>query len=365
MTKPKDNKSNDEVIMCTDETGVQLYLSEKAAASEMEALKARLENEHLDRVISLEADKNKIISDLNADISALKAENKYKDDQIISLKDYKARLSTKLLGESLEQHCEQSYDHLIRPVIPNAVFEKDTAAGEKGDYIYREYDASGTELISILFEMKNEDDLSSSRKKKNKEYFDKLDRDRLRRGCQFAVLVSTLEPESDRYNSGICCITEYEKMFVIRPQCFIDFIYLMRLIADDNKKIIAELEAERNKNADIASFETGLDSVKKLIMNNNALARNHCEEVIKQIDRFIVMLERHKEKMLLWRRQSELTEKKTDRLSLKKLSDGNPTVQSLIEAADDGVCESIEEFTVTDVDKTNIDIIHPDDESVA
>jgi hypothetical protein len=154
-------------------------------------------------------------------------------------------------------------------------------------------------------------------------------------------------------------------MFVIRPQCFIDFIYLMRLIADDNKKIIAELEAERNKNADIASFETGLDSVKKLIMNNNALARNHCEEVIKQIDRFIVMLERHKEKMLLWRRQSELTEKKTDRLSLKKLSDGNPTVQSLIEAADDGVCESIEEFTVTDVDETNIDIIHPDDESVA
>ena len=359
---------NDEInnlIMNNELLTKQLSHNKENAEREMGALRARLENESKEKLMKLASDKDDVIASLNSDISVLKAENRFKDDQILSLRDYKARLSTKLLGEDLEQHCELSYDRLLRPLLPNAVFEKDTKAGEKGDFIFRVYDDAGTEMLSILFEMKNEDDTSTSRKKKNKDHFDKLDRDRTRRGCQIAVLVSTLEPDNDKYNAGITYVSEYDKMFVIRPQCFIDFIYLMLMIADDNKKIMMELEAERNKNIDIAAFEEGLSSMKKQISYNNTFAKNHCDEAIKQIENIIRLLEKHRKTMLEWKDKAEKTSEKAEQLSIKRLAKGNPTVTSLIESGNNNTDEEDEIELVTVVDEEDIAMIPADDERIA
>ena len=333
----------------------QLAFAESNARNERESLRATLENQNKDKLMALADEKDRIINALRSDISVLSAENQFKEDQIASLKDFRSKLSTKLLGESLEKHCELSYDRNLRPAIPNATFLKDTSAGEKGDYIYRESDSGGMETLSILFEMKNEDDFSDSKKKKNRDFFEKLDKDRIRRNCSVAVLVSTLEPDNDMYNSGITCVTEYEKMYVIRPQSFVDFIHLMRSLADDKRTLFLELEAEKSKSVDIAAFESDLDIFKDSIAKNTVLARKHSNDIIKQIDRFIIALEKHKEKVLAWQKQAELAEKKAEKLSLKSLAKENPTVEALIDA-EEGSLDANNEY-ITDVDETDIEIL--------
>lgn len=195
--------------------------------------------------------------------------------------------------------------------------------------------------------MKNEDDFSDSKKKKNRDFFEKLDKDRTRRKCSIAVLVSMLEPDNEVYNAGITCVTEYEKMYVIRPQNFIDFIHLMRALAEDKRELANELAIEKSKNLDIAAFEENLDTYKDSISKNTVLARKHSKEVIKQIDRFILALEKHKEKVIAWQKQAELADQKVASLSLKSLAVGNPTVSALIDG--DGPAFSIEDSSVVDV----------------
>lgn len=299
---------------------------------EAEALKSKLEVDAKDKLIALSQSKDEEISTLKTRIDVLEAEGNLKDDQIKSLKDYRSKMSTKMIGESLEQYCEHQYDRLIRPAIPGADFGKDNAyKTEKGDYIYREVNAYGVEVLSILFEMKNEDDASSSKKMKNSAFFEKLDKDRNRRGCQIAVLVSMLEPDNDVYNAGITAITEngYKRMFVIRPQNFIDFIHLMRSVASDRVQLEDELAIERSKNVDVTNFEALLTDYKGQISRNNALAKSHSETVIKQIDNFIVALEKHKKEILAWQNQCELAEKKAEDLTIKKITKNNPTVSAM------------------------------------
>lgn len=331
--KEKDDVLNDLTIE-NNSLKDQIAHQEEIRRKDIETLRARLESKGRDDLNALAELKDREIADLNSSIEILNAENRHKDEQIASLKDYRSKMSTKLLGESLEQHCEHSYDRMIKPVLKNAKFIKDTSAGEKGDYIYRETDIAGKEILSILFEMKTEDDSSCSRKKKNKDHFDKLDKDRIRRGCQIAVLVSTLEPDNDAYNSGITCVTEYEQMFVIRPQSFIDFIHLMRALSEDKEILNKKLEAEKNKSADIASFETALEDYRSQIERNSDLAKGHATDIVKQIDRMIELLMKHKEKIQLWQRQAELAGKKAEMLSLKSLAKGNETVSALIEDAE-------------------------------
>lgn len=305
---------------------------EALSKKEAEALKSKLEVNAKDKLIELAKSKDEEISNLKARIDVLEAEGNLKDEQIMSLKEFKSKMSTKMVGESLEQYCEHQYDRLIRPAIPGADFGKDTAyKTEKGDYIYRESNAYGVEVLSILFEMKNEDEGSPSKKMKNAAFFEKLDKDRNRRGCQIAVLVSTLEPDNDVYNSGITAVTEngYKRMFVIRPQNFIDFIHLMRSVASDRARLEDELAIERSKNADVTDFENLLTDYKGQISRNNALARSHSETVIKQIDNFIVALEKHKKEILAWQNQSELAEKKAEDLTIKRLTKNNATVAAM------------------------------------
>ena len=307
----KGNEALNNLAMENNSLRDQITYQEEIRRKDLETLRAKLESKGKDDLNKLAERKDKEIADLNSSIELLNAESRHKDEQIASLQDYRSKLSTKLLGESLEQHCEHAYDRMIRPVLKNASFDKDTSAGEKGDYIYRETDLEGREILSILFDMKNEDDASCSRKKKNKDHFDKLNKDRIRRDCQIAVLVSTLEPDNDAYNSGITCVTDYEKMFVVRPQSFIDFIHLMRALSEDKEALNRKLEAEKNKSVDIASFETALDDYKCQIERNNNLAKGHAKDMIKQIDRMIELLLKHKDKILRWESQSEIIEKKS------------------------------------------------------
>ena len=203
--------------------------------------------------------------------------------------------------------------------------------------------------------MKNEDDFSDSKKKKNRDFFEKLDKDRIRRKVSVAVLVSTLEPDNELYNAGITCVTEYEKMYVIRPQNFIDFIHLMRSLAEDKRDLELELEAEKSKSIDITAFETSLEDYKDNISKSTVMARKHSNEVIKQIDRFIIALEKHKEKVIAWQKQCELADRKAEDLSLKTLAKDNATVSALINSQ--GSAIGSDESTVTVVEDDDIEII--------
>lgn len=304
---------------------------EKAALNERAKLKAELENEKKDSLLSLAEEKNEAAESLRKKIDELEAMNRFKDGQIASLKDFKAKLSTKMLGETLEIHCERMYDTYLKPVLKNSSFIKDTGAGEKGDYIYREDNGHGEEILSILFDMKNEDPESPSRKKKNADHFEKLNRDRERRKCQVAVLVSTLEPDNDLYNAGISVVSEYERMFVIRPQNFVTFLHLMRAVAADKVKIEEQLELERNKNIDLSNFEGLLAEYKEQTVKSNLMAKTHADDIVKQIDKFIDALEKHKEKIIAWQKQCELVEKKAEGVSIKSLVKDNETMKKLFE----------------------------------
>jgi hypothetical protein len=253
---------------------------------------------------------------------------KDRDDAIERLRDMKARLSTKMVGETLEQHCETEFNRIRATAFPRAYFEKDNDArtGSKGDYIFRDLDESGTEIVSIMFEMKNENDRTTT-KNKNEDFLKELDKDRLEKGCEYAVLVSLLEPDSELYNTGIVDVLHrFPKMYIIRPQFFLPIITLLRNAAMNSLKYKSELALVRAQNIDITNFEASLDTFKTAFARNYDLASSSFKKAIDEIDKSIDHLQKTKDALLGTDRNLRLANDKAQDVTIKKLTRGNPTM---------------------------------------
>lgn len=258
------------------------------------------------------------------------SELKSKDEMIAYYKDMKAKLSTKMVGETLEQHCEYEFNRLRATAFQNAYFEKDndSSDGTKGDYIYREADENGVEIISIMFEMKNEGDETAT-KHKNEDFLAKLDADRKKKNCEYAVLVSLLEADSELYNGGIVDVGyKYPKMYVIRPQFFIPIITVLRNAALNSLKYKNELAVVRAQNVDITHFEENMEDFKQAFGKNYELAGRRFSEAIDGIDKTIKQLEKTKAALLSSENNLRLANNKAQDLTIKKLTRGNPTMQA-------------------------------------
>jgi len=253
---------------------------------------------------------------------------KDRDEAIERLKDLKAKMSTKMVGETLEQHCETEFNRIRATAFPKAYFEKDNDAktGSKGDYIFRDSDEQGTEIVSIMFEMKNESDLTAT-KKKNEDFLKELDKDRNEKQCEYAVLVSMLEPESELYNIGIVDVSHrYPKMYVIRPQFFIQMITLLRNAAMNSLKYKSELALVKAQNIDVTNFEAELDSFKSAFSKNYDLASKRFATAIEEIDKSIDHLQKTKEALFGTDRNLRLANDKAQDITVKKLTKNNPTM---------------------------------------
>lgn len=258
---------------------------------------------------------------------------KLKDEEIEFRKDLKARLSTKMVGETLEQHCEVEFEKLRASAFQNAQFGKDndSSSGSKGDYIYRETDEHGTEIISIMFEMKNQDDETAT-KKKNDDFLKELDKDRIQKKCEYAVLVSLLEADSELYNSGIVDKShQFEKMYVVRPQFFIPIITLLRNAAMNSLKYKSELALVRTQNIDVTNFEDQLNDFRDSFGRSYRLASERFQDAVASIDKSIAQLQKTKENLLKSEDHYRIANNKADDLSVKKLTRGNPTMQAKFE----------------------------------
>ena len=258
---------------------------------------------------------------------------KFKDEEIERYKDFKAKLSTKMLGESLEQHCELSFNQLRATGFQTAYFEKDNDAksGSKGDYIYRDYDTDGNELISIMFEMKNESD-TTSKKKKNTDFLKELDKDRSEKKCEYAVLVSMLEPDNELYNSGIVDVSHnYDKMYVIRPQFFIPIITVLRNAAMKSLEYRKELSLIKAQNIDVSNFESAMNEFKDKFSKNYQLASKKFKTAIEEIDKTIEHLQKTKESLLSSENNLRLANNKAEDFTIKRLVKNNPTMQAKFE----------------------------------
>ena len=287
----------------------------KAKATEQELLKKSLEEQYRNSLIT----KEETI--------------KLKDEEINRLKDFKQKLSTKMLGETLEQHCEIEFNKLRPAFNKNVYFEKDndSKTGSKGDYIYKETDEFGNEIISIMFEMKNEADETST-KKKNEDFFKELDKDRNQKKCEYAILVSTLESENELYNNGIVDVSHrYEKMYVIRPQFFIPIITLLRNAAFNALTYKQQLALERQQNIDITNFEESINEFKTGFARNYDLASRKFKDAIESIDKSINHLQKTKESLLSSENNLRLANNKAEDLTIKKLTKNNPTMREKFE----------------------------------
>ena len=266
---------------------------------------------------------------------------KDRDDAIERLKDMKARLSTKMVGETLEQHCETEFNRIRATAFPNAYFEKDKDArgGIKGDFIFRDLDSGGTEIVSIMFEMKNESDTTAT-KKKNEDFFKELDKDRVEKGCEYAILVSLLEPDSELYNTGIVDVFHrYPKMYVIRPQFFIPIITLLRNAAMKSLEYKTELALVKSQSIDITNFENDLDQFKSAFAKNYDLASRKFQTAIEEIDKSINHLQKTKDALLGTDRNLRLANDKAQDVTIKKLTRNNPTMAAKFEDLENDVAE--------------------------
>lgn len=300
-----------------DELAAQVKLQEAQAAQERAALREKMTNEL--------AAKDELI--------------KYKDEEIARVKEMKARLSTKMLGESLERHCETEFNKIRATAFPHAYFEKDNDVvdGTKGDFVFRETDpATGEEVVSIMFEMKNENDETRT-KHKNEDFFAKLDSDRKKKGCEYAVLCTMLEPENELYNEGIVDVSyRYEKMYVIRPQFFIPIISILRNAALSALQYKTELAEVRNQNIDITNFENSMEDFKTKFARNYDLASRKFQTAIDEIDKTIDHLQKTKEALLGSERNLRLANDKAQDLTIKKLTRKNPTMKAKFAALKEG-----------------------------
>ena len=293
-----------------------------------------------DRIITelsaqLELEKSKAIVERTQLVERHRAELKSKDEQIEYYKDFKMKLSTKLLGESLEQHCEIEFNKIRMTAFPNASFTKDNDAkdGTKGDYVYREYTADGVELLTIMFEMKNEADETAT-KHKNTDFLKKLDKDRTEKKCEYAVLVSMLEQDNEYYNSGIVDVSYlYDKMYVVRPQNFIQIISLLRGMAMKSISYKTELANMRNQEIDIVNFENKLLDFKDKFSNGVRLAGNNFEKAIAEIDNAIDKLTKAKKELENAEKHLNSSNKRLDGVTIKKLINGNKTLTDMYNEA--------------------------------
>lgn len=280
----------------------------------------------------LEIGKNEFLLKEKSLVESYEEKIKNKDEQIAYYKDFKARQSTKMIGESLEQHCNNEFNR-IRPIFKNVYFEKDNDArtGSKGDFIFRESDDDGTEVISIMFEMKNEADETAS-KHKNEDFFKELDKDRREKNCEYAVLVSLLEIDNDYYNTGIVDVShKYPKMYVIRPQFFIPIITLLRGAAMNSLSYKKELEIVQNQNIDISHFEENMNNFKEGFARNYRLASDKFKKAIDEIDKTIDHLQKTKEALLSSENNLRLANNKAEDLTIKKLTHGSETMAKMFD----------------------------------
>ena len=277
---------------------------------------------------------NSLKQQYSTEIQSKEAIIRFKDEEITRVRDMKMKLSTKMIGESLEQHCENEFNKLRATAFQKAHFEKDNNAssGSKGDYIYRENDASGNEIISIMFEMKNEADQTAT-KKKNEDFFNELDKDRLEKKCEYAVLVSLLEADSELYNSGIVDVSyKKDKMYVVRPQFFIPIITILRNAAMNALTYKAELALIKSQNVDISNFENQLDDFRNSFGKNYRLASEKFMVAIDSIDKSIAALQKTKDNLLGSQDNLRLANNKAEDLTIKKLTRGNPTIKAKFDA---------------------------------
>ena len=353
----KEIKAREAALLKEKESAVQLAVSETAIEKDKEIAKliSQLENADTQKNLAvieaitakdtelgkkgieieklkaeLESKKSEFINRENAIKEKYEEELRLKEEEVELYRDFKAKQSTKMLGESLEQHCLTEFNQLRATGFQSAYFEKDNDAktGSKGDFIFRDYDENGIEYISIMFEMKNEADETKT-KHKNEDFFKELDKDRREKGCEYAVLVSLLETDSELYNSGIVDVSyKYEKMYVIRPQFFIPIITILRNAALNSLEYRQQLEVIRNQNIDITNFESKMLDFKEKFGNNYRLASEHFDNAIKEIDKTIDHLNKVKESLIGSERQLRLANDKAQDLSIKKLTKGNPTMQA-------------------------------------
>jgi hypothetical protein len=305
-------------------------LAVSKATKQIEKQRDTLENDIKTKELEKENLKNSLEQKHNTELQNKDTIIKYKDDEIARVKDMKLKLSTKMLGESLEQHCEIEFNNLRSTAFQNSYFEKDndSSSGTKGDFIFKETDAEGNEIISIMFEMKNEND-ETTNKKRNEDFFAKLDKDRNSKKCEYAVLVTLLETENEYYNSGIVDVShKYNKMYVVRPQFFIPIITLLRNGSMSSLKYKQELNLMRNQSIDITNFEDKISKFKDGFAKNYLSATNHFEKAIAEIDKSILRMQKVKQELTTSENQLRLANQKADDLSIKKLTYGNPTMKS-------------------------------------
>lgn len=325
-----------------------LQKSEADKASEVQSLKAKLDAIETEKKLAI----NQAVSQVEKERDALKAnlvsaalekelaekslKDKYetqikdRDDAIERLKDLKAKLSTKMIGETLEQHCENEFNRIRATAFPKAYFEKDNDArsGSKGDFIFRDLDDAGTEIVSIMFEMKNENDTTAN-KSRNEDFLKELDKDRNEKGCEYAVLVTLLEADNEFYNTGIVDVSyRYPKMYVIRPQFFITMITLLRNAALNSMKYKTELALVKAQNIDITNFESELESFKEKFARNYDLASRQFQTAIDEIDKSINHLQKTKDALLSTSNNLRLANEKAQDVTIKKLTKGNPTMEA-------------------------------------
>ena len=294
---------------------------------ERDGLKSGLERAAMEKQVAEAALKDKYETQI-----------KDRDDAIERLRDMKAKLSTKMVGETLEQHCETEFNRIRATAFPRAYFEKDndSRTGSKGDYIFKDSNEEGTEIVSIMFEMKNEDDRTAT-KQKNEDFLKELDKDRIEKGCEYAVLVSLLEPESELYNTGIVDVFyRYPKMYVIRPQFFIPIITLLRNAALNSLKYKSELALVRSQNVDITNFESQLEVFKTGFSRNYDLASRQFETAIDEIDKSISHMQKTKDALLKTANNLRLANDKAQDVTIKRLTKGNPTMADKFSELDGG-----------------------------
>ena len=325
----KESKIKDlESRLVNAETEKKLALSE--AVRDIEKQKDQLENDLKTKDTEKELLEKSLKDDFRREKDIIAKELELKDEEIQRLKDFKQKLSTKMIGETLEQHCEIEFNKIRATAFPTAYFEKDNDAsgGTKGDYIYKESDVNGNEIMSIMFEMKNENDTTAT-KKKNEDFFAKLDKDRKDKGCEYAVLVSLLESDNEFYNTGIVDVSyKYPKMYVIRPQFFITIITLLRNAGMKSLEYKTELSIMRNQNIDVTNFEEKIDDFKTGFARNYDLASRQFGDAIKEIDKTMTHLQKTKDSLLSSVNNLRLANNKAEDLTIKKLTYNNPTMKN-------------------------------------
>lgn len=324
------NQSINQKTIEVEQLRNQIELIKKESQIHAQTLLSEKESQVQDLKTSLELEKKQSILDKTNLEQSFRGQLKLKDEEIQQYKDFKLKQSTKMIGESLELHCETEFNSIRMTAFPKATFGKDNDAssGSKGDYIYREFDDDGVELLSIMFEMKNENDTTAS-KQKNRSFFKELDKDRNEKKCEYAILVSLLESDSELYNKGIVDVSyEYPKMFVIRPQFFIPIISLLRNAALNTLKYKQEVHLIKQQNMDITQFENELNTFKSSFSRNYKLASNKFNLAIDEIDKTIKHLQKTKEALLSSENNLRIANNKADDLSIKKLVKNNPTMKA-------------------------------------